>query len=411
MSPTRFIILGAGPAGLTAAQTLRQHAPGAQVVMVAPEPVPPYSPPALVDHFTHGNSEALYWHGRDVCERLGLEVHHTEAAAVLPERHEVELVSREGSLRYDRLIIATGARLHAPVEGATRQGVYNFKSLTAAQALVERVQSIPDARAVIVGAGFIGVEIALLLNRLGARVSLLEMLDHPMPRILGPECGKVALHALRSQGVEVRLGVKALAFTGLQRAQAVRLESGEEIEADVFVAATGTKPNVELLKGSGIEVNDGVRVDEQMRTSAPDVFAAGDVAETCERTTRLPGVFPIFPNAVEQAVVAARNALGYAEDYEGALRMNSLKHLGVPLVCSGQLQGEREARFQAPGVVRQVFLRDRRIVGYQLAGDIRSAGVYQSLMVGKADVSAFEERLASPTFGVGRLVHAARDLA
>lgn len=402
----RFVILGAGPSGLTAAEAIRQRDSAAHVRLLSPEPSPLYSPPAMVDYFSSGREDALFWKGRDFCSRLGVEVLCAEVASVRPEDHEIGLSSGD-VIPFDRLIIATGGRLDAPVLGAERSGVYNFKSLAVASALVERVRKTPGTRAAIVGAGFIGVEIALLLRQLGADVTMIEMSGHPMPRILDREAGNLVLKAIRDQGVRVRLGEKAVAFEGDPDVCAVALESGERVPADVFVAATGTRPNVEFLRGAGIDVKRGICVDRFLCTSAPDIFAAGDVAETPDRLTGQRGVWAIFPNAVEQGRVAARNALGDGVAYEGALRMNSLKHLGFPVVVAGESGAEEERRYESrPGVLRRLFVRDHRIVGYQLIGDIAGAGMYQVLMLRRADIRRLGDDLASSR-RIGRLVFSA----
>jgi nitrite reductase (NADH) large subunit len=268
---------------------------------------------------------------------------------------------------------------------------------------VGRVRGLGGGRAVVVGAGFIGVEVALLLRELGVEVVLVEMEDRVMPRMLDPETSVVVLDEMRGRGVEVRLEKRAAAFEGAVRAELLRLASGEALEADVFVAATGVKPNVEYLEGSGVEVGWGVRVDEHLRTGVSDVYAAGDVAETFDRMTGERYVHAIFPNAVAQGRVVAQHLLGFEAPYEGAESMNSLKHLGLPVMAVGAQTGEQTLRWSQGTVLRKVVLEGDRIVGFRLAGDVSGAGVYRSLMLRREDVSRFGRRLPEPGFGVGAL--------
>ncbi len=399
----RVVIIGAGPAGLTVAETLRQYDRAADIVMISAEPFPPYAPPAMADYFMTGREETLFWKGREICRRL--EVEHREDARVQTVRPAAkEVVLDDGNvLGYDRLVIASGSSLYAPLKGHDLPGVYDFKSLRAAHALVKQVEGKAGGKAVIVGAGFIGVEIALLLRALGVAVTMVEMADRVMPRMLDPETAEIVRSATSARGVEVRLNTKAAAFTGSRKATGVQLESGEVLKAEVYVAATGVKPHVEFLAGSGIDLGWGVRVDQRLRTNVPDIFAAGDVAETYDRLTGERYVHAIFPNAVAQAGVVAQNLLGFDTRYEGAESMNSLKHLGLPVMAVGAMTGEEQLRSRHGNALRKIFLSKGRIVGFRLAGDIRAAGVYRALMLTRADVRDLKERLLDPYFSAGAL--------
>lgn len=401
----RVLILGAGPAGLTVAEHIRAletaaNRDPASIVMVSSEPFPPYSPPAMADHFLTGREEALFWKGEDVCDRLGVRYHSGVAARTLePERSCVVL--EDGTvLDYDRLVIATGSRLYAPVPGYDLPGVYNFKSLTAARSLVDRARHGEVGSALIVGAGFIGVEVALLLSDLGLAVTMIQR-RWVMPRMLDPETAGVVLDTLQARGVTVHLHTTASAFVGRDRVEGVGIESGEQRQADVYIAATGVKPNVDWLSGSQLDVGWGIRVDDGLRTNLPNIYAVGDVAETRDRMTGDRYVHAIFPNAVEQGRVVASQLLGYEAEYQGAEAMNSLRHLGVPLIAVGAQKGSQEVRFRQGDILRKLFLADGRIVGFRLAGDVRGAGFYRALMLKRMDVGRFSDRLLDPRFGFG----------
>jgi NADPH-dependent 2,4-dienoyl-CoA reductase/sulfur reductase-like enzyme len=214
--------------------------------------------------------------------------------------------------------IAAAGRLYAAGLEEHKPGVYNFKSLTAAEDLLERVKQGHARTALIIGAGFIGVEIALLLRGMGLAVTQLVRC-RVMRRMLDPETSEVVLGMLQERGVKIRRGddADAVAFVGEPRAQAVEMRSGDVVSADLLVAATGLRPNVEFLKGSGIEMGWGVLVDDQLRTNVPDIYAAGDVAETFDRLTGERYVHAIFPNAVAQAKVVAYNTAGMGYGLRG----------------------------------------------------------------------------------------------
>jgi NAD(P)H-nitrite reductase large subunit len=353
----------------------------------------------MADYFLTGRDDTLFWKGRDICERLNLDYRaNTLVKSLAPQTRELSLA--DGStLNYERLVIATGSGLYAPVTGHDLQGVYNFKSLSAAKRLVDGVRAGQIRNAVIVGAGFIGVELALLLQDLNVAVTIVEMQDRLMSRMLEAETAEIVLDNVRARGTEVRLDTRAEAFLGDHEVASVKLDSGEELHADAYIAATGVKPVIDWLEGSGIETNWGIIVDELLRTNIPNIYAAGDVAETRDRMTGERYVHAIFPNAVAQARVVANGLLGFEVPYEGAETMNSLKHLGVEVMAVGSQSGEEELRWRGDGALRKVFLTKGRIVGFRLAGDIRGAGVYRSLMLRGVDVMPFRDRLLDPRPG------------
>lgn len=398
-----IVIVGTGPAGITAAETIRRHDPHAELVLVTSEHWPPYSPPAMADHFVTGDRKRLFWKGEDVAARLGAqELRGVHVTGVDPGRREVALEDGR-SLRYDSLVLASGSRLHAPMDGVDLPGIHDFKSLDAAERIIGQVRARAVASVLIVGCGFIGVELGLLLADLGVRVTVLGRRGWVMPRMLDPRTAAIAERAIRARGVDLRLGVEATAFVGDDAVSGVRMADGSLLTADAYVAATGVKPHVEYLVGSGIGAGWGVRVDDRLRTDVPDVYAAGDVAEVADRMTGERYVHAIFPNAVAQGEVVARNILGLETRYAGAESMNSLKHLGIPVVSIGGITGDTALRWGEGEVLRTVWLTDGRITGCRLVGDISGAGVYRTLMLRGDDVRGHGSRLVRPGFGTADL--------
>jgi NAD(P)H-nitrite reductase large subunit len=399
----KIIIIGAGPAGVSAAETIRAYDRESRIVMLSAEPYLPYSPPAMADHFLHG-SKAHLWRDKNWHKLTGVDYRKgAEVVRIEPDAHRIGLKGGR-TMKYDQLILATGSRLYAPLEGADMPGVHNFKSLSAAEAIIEQVKKGKAKTAVIVGAGFIGMEIALLLRELGVTVTQIEMLDQVMPTMLDQDTARIALDLMLARGIDVRLKTKAKAFIGQRKAKAVKLASGKELEGDILVAATGVKPSLELLEDSGIEHNWGIRVDDHLRTNAPDIYAAGDAVEVPDRLTGETFVHAIFPNAVEQGRVVGLNILGFDVRYEGTERMNSLKHLGLPIMAVGLKEGDEVLQERRNGDLRTIYLKDNRLVGFQLVGDIRAAGILRTLMIQQSDVRPVKHRLLDPNFGQGMMV-------
>jgi NAD(P)H-nitrite reductase large subunit len=396
----KAVIIGAGPAGATVAEVLRQNDSSTEIILISAEPFPPYSPPAMLEYFTTGK-EVHFWKGKDFAEKMSIDYRPgTKVQAVLPDEHTISLVNGD-KVSYDRLVLASGARLYAPLQGEDKAGIYNFKSLSAAEELLRKIRDRHARRALIVGAGFIGVEIGLLLADLGLEVTQLVR-SRVMRSMLDTETSQVLLEIMQQRGISVLQGAEAdaVAFTGETHAEGVQTRSGEILRADIIVAATGLKPNIDYLEGSNIETNFGVLVDEHLHTNYPDISAAGDVAETKNRITGERFVHANFPNAVTQGRIVAYNLLGWDIAYEGADVMNSPKHLGLFMVAVGQMEGE-ELRMKRRDILRKIYLQDNRIIGFRLVGDISGAGIYRTLMNRKINVASFKQRLLEPGFGMG----------
>jgi nitrite reductase (NADH) large subunit len=399
-----IVIIGAGPAGITVAETIRRFDRDVPITIITAESFPPYSPPAMADHFLTGREDPLYWMGRDVGDRLGLDVRDDRVvASVRPDAHEVGLA--DGStVPFGRLVVASGSRLHADIPGNELRDIHDFKSLRTARALLDRVRRGEVRTALIVGAGFIGMEIALLLADLGVRVTMLGRRSWLMPRMLDPETAGIAARIMRERGVELRLGVEASRFLGIDAVEGVEMADGAVLTADAYVAATGVKPHLEFLAASGIDAGWGIRVDDHLRTSVRDVWAAGDVVEAADRLTGERYVHAIFPNAVAQGEVVGRNLVGLDTTYLGAESMNSLKHLGLPIMAVGAMTGDEEFRWRNGDVLRKVFVTDGRIVGFRLTGDIGGGGILRSLMLTDRDVGGSLRHIADPGRGMAAIV-------
>lgn len=398
----KIVIIGAGPAAVSAVEAYRTAGGSGEVVMLSAEPSLPYSPPAMADHFLTG-ADLHLWRGAKWLSQYGVDYRpNSRVSGLSVDAHRLA-VDGQPDVHYERLLLASGGRLHAPVSGAEMPGVYNFKSLKAAEALVGRVRRGEAKRALVVGAGFIGMEIALLLCELGVQVIQIEMLEQVMAGMLDGDSAAIVLEQMRRRGVDVRLNAKAAAFTGNGQATGVRLESGEALQADLLIAATGIRPNLEYLAGSGIAHGWGAPVDDHMRTNVVDVYAAGDLVEARDLLTGERYVHAIFPNAVAQGRVAGFNLAGLEVTYPGAERFNSLKHLGIAVVAAGLKTGDEVLQERRGSALRTLYLQEDRLVGFQLVGDTSAAGSLHALMVKGERVKAIKGRLLEAGFGAGML--------
>jgi 3-phenylpropionate/trans-cinnamate dioxygenase ferredoxin reductase subunit len=275
----RIVILGAGLAGGTAALALREAGFEGEVTLLGQERRPPYNRPPLSKTYLRGEErlEDVLLSPEDAYAAQGVELRLGASARWIDARER--FVELEGGERvgYDRLLVATGGRNRwLPVPGAALEGVHQLRTIEESDAI--RRMAEPGRHAVVVGLGFIGSEVAASLRQLGVEVTAIEGARTPLAAVLGEEIGRVLADVHRDHGVELVLGDGVEALEGTWRVERVRTKGGQAIDCDFVVAGVGIVPNDELLELAGAAVENGVLVDERCRTSLPDVYAAGDVA-------------------------------------------------------------------------------------------------------------------------------------
>jgi 3-phenylpropionate/trans-cinnamate dioxygenase ferredoxin reductase subunit len=391
-----MVIVGASTAGRSAAVALRQRGYDGGVVLIGEETHPPYDRPQLSKQFLCGDASV-----DEVVRPLRLTPEHgvetrlgTRVMRVLPGEHAVELAGGE-RVGYDRLLVATGVRnRRLPVPGAGLEGVLDLRDLAGSERIRAAVR--PGCRAVVVGMGFIGCEVASSLRRLGVEVTAIEPLAVPLERSLGEEVGRVVEGMHRDHGVDLRLGEGVTAFEGDGRVERVVTRRGDRVECDLVVVGVGVEPAVEILAGSGVDVDDGVLVDERCRTSAPDVFAAGDAARHHHPVAGRHVRVEHWQNAVTQGTVAARSMLGedavhdevpwfWSDQYDCNLQYTGFAQRWDRLVVRGSLEERSFIAFQ---------LSDRRVVAAIAINQGRDLRRSVPLIRGGAEVDP--EQLADP---------------
>lgn len=315
MSDRGIVVIGAGQAGGWAAKTLRDEGFEGRIVVVGEEPYPPYERPPLSKEVLLGKEPAESCHlwPKGSFDEWGVELRTGVAATGIDRTAKTVSLGGGESLAYDKLLIATGGRVRElPLAGATLDGVHYLRGIDDSAAI--RADLGEGARLVVIGGGWIGLEVAAAARMLGAEVAVVEALDMLCARALTPEIAAYLLNVHRGRGVDVRLGATVEALTGERRVTGVRL-AGETLAATAVVIGIGIVPNVELAEAAGLEVDNGIRVDALCRTSDPDIFAAGDVTNhpngLLGRNIRLES----WENAQNQGIAAARAMLGGETPY------------------------------------------------------------------------------------------------
>ncbi|MDP3495989.1 MAG: FAD-dependent oxidoreductase [Hyphomonadaceae bacterium] len=307
----RVVIIGAGQAGGQTAYSLRQAGFAGTITLIGDEPAPPYQRPPLSKAYFKGemDAERLFLKPLEYYAEHQVDLITGKAATAIDLAAKQVRLDDGETLAWDRLVIATGARpRRLSVEGADLRNIAELRTLADVDHL--KKVAMPGARLVVVGAGYIGLEAAAVGVQLGLKVTVLEAMPQVLSRVAGPEIGAFYTHIHREAGTDIRLGARLEAFEGIGQVTGVRIQGGEIIPADLVLVGVGVLPNLELALEAGLVCGNGIVVDADMRTSDPDVFAAGDVAWRPLSHYGREGRLESVHNAIEGGKIVAAAIMG-----------------------------------------------------------------------------------------------------
>ena len=391
------LILGAGPAGVIAAETIRKHAPHDRITLVGEEAEPPYSRMAIPyllmgrigESGTYLRKRLMHY------DELSIKRVHARAKSVDSAAKTVALDNGQ-TLSFDRLLITTGSQpARAPIPGIDCAGVHSCWTLQDARAIM--ALAVPGARVLQMGAGFIGCIIMEALAERGVHLSVVEMGDRMVPRMMGPTAGGMIRDWCEAKGVEVFTATRVEAIE-VATPLRVRLSDGRQVAADLVISATGVKPAIAFLENSGIHCLQGVLTDEQLQTNVPGIFAAGDCAEAFDKVSGRTIISAIQPNAAEQARVAALNMLGQGAALKGVTQINVLDTLGLISTSFGNWEGvpggeHVELTDKAHGRHLSLQFQGDVLVGCNSVGWTEHVGAMRGLVEGQIHLGEWKDAL------------------
>lgn len=397
---THHVILGAGPAGVIAAETLRKHAPLDSITIIGDEPEAAYSrmaiPYLLIGKVAEGGTHLRKspTHFAD----LNIEVLQDGASSVDVAKKSITLGSGK-KVSFDTLLLATGSRpMHPPIAGMDSAGVHTCWTLDDARKIMKLAN--PGAKVLQMGAGFIGCIIMEALAARGVELSVVEMGDRMVPRMMGPTAGGMIRDWCEKKEVQVFTGTKVEAIAPGKPLK-VKLSNGKTVEADLVISATGVRPCIDFLKGSSIACKAGVLTDANLQTNVPGIYAAGDCAEAFDLLTGTMVVSAIQPNAAEQGRIAALNMFDFSKGKPASAQLkqvpqiNVLDTLGLISTSFGQWQGVKggeHVEITDPVAGRHLSLQFSGdvLVGCNSVGWTEHVGVMRGLVDGKVHLGEWK---------------------
>lgn len=393
-----YLVLGAGPAGVTAAETLRKHDKTAKISLLGGEPEPPYSRMAIPYYLIEkvGEDGTYLRQQENHYQDHGIDYVHGTAAALQGKAKRIKLT--DGSeIQFDKLLICTGASpITPPVPGLDRDGVYNCWTLEDARHIARLAQK--GEPVVLMGAGFIGSIILESLAIKGVNLTVVEMGDRMVPRMLDETAGVMLQQWCENKGVRVMTKTMISEVTDGPEGLTVHTKDGDKLDAKLLVVAAGVQPNIGFLASSGVEIEHGILVDHYMRTSVPDVYAAGDVCQATDFSTQKAEMLAIQPVAVEHGRIAAQNMAGKVTPHEGSLNMNVLESMGLITASFGLWMGvEGGDSAKMVDLENNRYLRlefdGNKLVGGQAVGLTEHVGILRGLIQTELDLGPWKDKL------------------
>ena len=366
-----YIIIGGGIAGVSAAEAIREVDKTGRIILICKEAELPYYRMNLTRYLAGDiHVSALPLHPDDWYRSQAVELMlNTSVDSINPATKEVSLV-RDGKLSYDKLILANGAQPFMPAfPGRDLKGVWSVRTHSDADNIL--YCCLPKMHVVCIGGGLLGLENAGALAKRGAEVTVIETFDWLLPRQLPKEGGKQLEKLILKMGIKVVTGGKVKEMRGEGAVRAVAFEDGSELPAELVLITTGVAADANLAKAAGLKVNKGVVVDEQMRTSEPDIYAAGDISECNGK------LYGLWMPAKAQGTVAGHNAAGKNDVFPELPPSAKLKVLGIDLFSIGQIAPTDPNDVLISEAIGEDFigfvLRDGKLIGASLLGDVSLA--------------------------------------
>lgn len=389
----RYVIIGNGVAAVGCIEGIRSLDGTGEITVISEEDRPAYSRP-LISYLLEGrtDTERMKYRKDGFYEDNGCHVLYGRRALSFDAAKRAVALDDGTSVPYDRLCVAAGSRPFVPpFDGLEKvKKKFSFMTLDDALALEKALDGRP--RALIVGAGLIGLKCAEGILEKAGSVTVCDLADRVLSSILDTKCASVVQKHLEQNGIRFMLGDTAERFEG----GVAHMKSGREVYFDLLVLAVGVRANSELVKNAGGDVNRGILVDERMKTTLDGVYAAGDCAEGYDASAGVRRVLAVLPNAYMQGSAAGINMAGGDKTFANAIPLNSVGFFGLHMMTAGAYEGDMYEETEN-GELRRFFVKDGLLKGFILIGATDRAGIYTSLIREKTPLDTIDFELTKKT--------------
>jgi nitrite reductase (NADH) large subunit len=387
-----YLIIGNGVAGTTAAENIRKLDKSGKITVVTEESTPFYYRMRLPELISGDVPEDKLIARKDQWYKdQGIDLMlNTRIQGANPSK-KVVMTQGQQEIPYERLLIATGSRSFVPpMKGADKKGVFALRTIQDAREIVAWAKNVQ--KVVLIGGGLLGLETGNALRKFGKNLAVVEFFPRLLPRQLDVAGAGRLQKIMEGMGFVFRLGAKTQEIKGEDRVNGVLLDGGEVLPAEMVIVSAGVRPALELARALNLDQDKGVKVDEEMKTNQPGIYAAGDVAE-------FKGIpYGIWTAATEQGQVAGTNMAGGKSSYKGTVMANTLKVVGIDLASAGNIDVENKLESKVltdQRIYKKIVIEKDQIVGCIMLGDTKNFTKITKMMSEKQDVSQIKDKILS----------------
>jgi len=404
----KYVIVGGSAGGIGAVEAIREMDPVGAITVVSEEPFPHYSRPMIGD-FLSGEAtlekmkyrDDLFWEKNKVHALTGRKA----VSLNLTDKY-VEL-DEEGRIDFEKLLIATGGKPFVPkIDGVEKDGVFTVTTFSDAECLAAKIEAAK--KAVVIGGGLIGVIVTEALTKQGVKTTMVELKDRILNLILDETASEIVEKVIREADVNIVTGHTVKRILGKRNNDSVVggavLTNGEEVPCDLVIVDIGVIPRTELVVGTEVKINRGIIVDEFMRTSIPDVYACGDVAEAYDFVWDENRLLLNWPVAYLGGRTAGYNMAGKKTEYPGGTAMSALKYFHMPIISVGITNPKEDDGYEVlanqdpeRNLYKKVVLKNDAVIGMIFMNDIERTGIIFYLMKNQVNVGSFKKNFSPKT--------------
>ena len=385
---SKYVIIGNSAAAIGTIEGIRSVDTEGTIILISDEKHHTYSRP-LISYYLLGKVEEkkMLYRDKDFYKKNGVETKLGVRAAKIG-KNSVTLENGE-EIPFEKLMVATGSKPFVPpMEGYdTVKNSFTFMTLDSVKEIKKKLHK--TSRVLIIGAGLIGLKAAEAVEGTVAKLTVIDLADRILPSILDADAGKLMQKHIEEKGTKIILGTSVKKFEG----NTAELTNGEKIDFDILITAVGVRPNTELVKEAGGDVNRGIKTDDTQLTSLANVYAAGDCTESYDVTTGTEKILALLPNAYMQGEVAGKNMAGTEAHYTNAIPMNAIGFYGLHIITAGSYEGTAYCTQNGENY-KKLFFRDNKLVGFILMGsEIKRAGIYTTMIKQQTDLAGVDMEL------------------